>query len=812
MSIKAEVGDLSFELDLPSGGWQVHWARHPGFQSGPLGCRLWSTGAQPVWDGSMTLHEVEGPVELDTIHGRCSDTEIRIRAEQSAWSITLQFRLPMDGTHLMWRVGAANTIDEPQMLRAMDLLVTGSPPPGRSRGTRSRAPGIRFGSRGGATAFFVNGWQSWSFAGSLAADQRQPRSWLGPLMNPRHHAPGVPYPWKKGHFTSDFFGVLLYPQMSAGLLLGSLSACQMFASMQVRLDREGSDVLLRAQGDDVKLPPGGELWSDWIMMLPVDFRQADPIGTYLDGVARECGARVPAKVYSGWGSWYQFYDGVSAENVRRNADFIAASRDRLPLQIVQIDDGYESQVGDWDDISPGFGAAPGELAAELSRGGLIPGLWLAPFVASRRSKTFRTNPAWVLRGHSGRPVNMGFAWGHFPAALDVSHPEVQEYACEAVRRAASDWGFPYLKLDFLYAGAMGGVRHNHQLTRAQAFHQALEKLRQGAGQDCYLLGCGCPIGAGVGIFDAMRIGPDVSLAWYPSFPGIPSPPRSDPEFPATRNALRNALARSMLHQRWWVNDPDCVLVRSRPAARGGGGHRASTRRAGHPTRMSAAEVQTLLTVTSLTGGALIVSDDLPSLNEERVGWLDRLLPLLPGTAETVDWEVSSFPDWLRLSLRGEAGEWVLVAAFNWRDLPQDVYVPGRVLRLEESGQSLHVFDFWKGKYARWDGDVFKVPDVPAHGVACLAVRPQFGVATWVGDTLHISQGLAVRRWSGDARSFRAELEVGSSRSGRACVHLPGIDPAFSVGDQAIPHKHLGGGVYCLEIDVPSHAILQGRAA
>ena len=39
--------------------------------------------------------------------------------------------------------------------------------------------------------------------------------------------------------------------------------------------------------------------------------------------------------------------------------------------------------------------------------------------------------------------------------------------------------------------------------------------------------------------------------------------------PSVRNALQNVLCRLPLHQRWWINDPDCLLLRpeTRPHAR-----------------------------------------------------------------------------------------------------------------------------------------------------------------------------------------------------------------------------------------------------
>ena len=241
--------------------------------------------------------------------------------------------------------------------------------------------------------------------------------------------------------------------------------------------------------------------------------------------------------------------------------------------MIQLDDGYEAQVGDWERTRPEFGVPLEAIGRRIAEAGGTPGLWIAPFVAAHNSRAARDHPHWILRNHGGAPVGIGYTWGLRTRALDVSHPEVREFVRHTVQTAVQSWGFRYLKLDFLYAGAMIGERHDRSQTRAQAYSQRLGDIRLAAGPETYLVGCGGPLGPGIGIFDSMRVGPDVSIGWNPSYPGIPTLPRSDPEFPAVRNALRNALSRAHLHRRWWLNDADCVLLRPADAAGGRGAAR-----------------------------------------------------------------------------------------------------------------------------------------------------------------------------------------------------------------------------------------------
>ena len=119
----------------------------------------------------------------------------------------------------------------------------------------------------------------------------------------------------------------------------------------------------------------------------------------------------------------------------------------------------------------------------------------------------------------------------------------------------ANFGYGYLKLDFLYAAAAEGIRHDPAITRAQTLRRGLEAIRRGAGEQTFILGCGCPLGAAVGIVDGMRIGPDVAPYWGASAGGAGEP--------GTALAIDAILARSFMHRQLWLNDPDCVMLRAK---------------------------------------------------------------------------------------------------------------------------------------------------------------------------------------------------------------------------------------------------------
>jgi alpha-galactosidase len=104
------------------------------------------------------------------------------------------------------------------------------------------------------------------------------------------------------------------------------------------------------------------------------------------------------------------------------------------------------------------------------------------------------------------------------------------------------WGFDYLKLDFLYGGALQGKRYK-DMPREAAYREALRVMREAMGADAFFLTCGTPIIPAIGMCDAMRIGPDVAHKWevYRDAHML-----QNPTTPGTKNAVRTVAHRLWL--------------------------------------------------------------------------------------------------------------------------------------------------------------------------------------------------------------------------------------------------------------------------
>lgn len=245
-----------------------------------------------------------------------------------------------------------------------------------------------------------------------------------------------------------------------------------------------------------------------------------------------------------WCSWYQYYTGVTQADILENLHGFATHD--LPVEVVQIDDGYQAEIGDWLTPSDRFESLTG-LVGQIQSEGRRAGIWVAPFLVGSRSQLAKDHPDWLVGG-----AVAGHNWDQELGVLDVTHPAAAAHLAEVFARMR-EWGFDFYKIDFCYAGAQEGARHDPRVSSVAAYRRGLELIRASIGPQAYLLGCGAPTIASVGLVDAMRISPDTAL-----YPDVPT---DDPSKPGLGNAMANGVARAWQQGRFWINDPDCILAR-----------------------------------------------------------------------------------------------------------------------------------------------------------------------------------------------------------------------------------------------------------
>jgi len=273
---------------------------------------------------------------------------------------------------------------------------------------------------------------------------------------------------------------------------------------------------------------------------------------YAEAVAGENGVRPASKNPIGWSSWYQYFTRLTPADIEKNLEI--ARRD-YAFDVFQIDDGYEADIGDWLRTKPGFGDL-GPLARKIRDAGYAAGIWTAPFSASATSELFSLHPDWFVReagGEEGSPPAVCYRnWGKDIYALDTTHPRALEWLREMFEELRRQ-GFNYFKIDFLFSAAMPGERFKSR-TPIEAYRQGMIVIREAVGPD-FILGCGAPLLPSLGLVDGMRVGEDTAPFWDPAKSGV--------QGPNAKIAVKNPILRWFMHRRWWLNDPDCLLLRDR---------------------------------------------------------------------------------------------------------------------------------------------------------------------------------------------------------------------------------------------------------
>lgn len=250
-----------------------------------------------------------------------------------------------------------------------------------------------------------------------------------------------------------------------------------------------------------------------------------------------------------WSSWYSYYETISRADLAE----VVPQLPGLGFDTVQIDDGWEQLVGDWQPNAK-FSAGMRDAVSLITDHGMRAGVWIAPFIALPGSRVVERNPQMLLRDADGSPVRAGSNWGSHYYTFDFTRADAREFLVDTVRRAVHDWGFRYLKLDFINAGAVQGVR-SQDVDREHAYRSAIETIRDAVGPDTYLLGSGAPMFPSLGVLNAVRTGPDVAPMWdnYAT---------DDPSDATAHNSVSNAVSR--LWMRGLIGlDPDVVYFRHR---------------------------------------------------------------------------------------------------------------------------------------------------------------------------------------------------------------------------------------------------------
>jgi len=408
---------------------------------------------------------------------------------------------------------------------------------------------------------------------------------------------------------------------------------------------------------------------------------------------------------SGWCSWYYYYQQINQEEVKKNAEWLGQNLKQYGAVYCQIDDGWQNRghgLGenrDWSTIDSRFSGGMDSLASFIKEQGLAPGLWLAPHGQSneqvvKKSRAFLLTP-------DGKSASSTWEGKYL---VDPSKSEAQVYLRELFTRLAQDWDYEYFKIDGQPI-VVDEFRQKKNFMKRPAepealYRQTLETIREAIGSDRYLLGCwGIPL-EGMGIMNGSRTGGDVVAGWDGFLVAVDA-----------------TMKYYFLHNIAWYCDPDVMLVR-------------------YPLTLDMARAWASL--QGLTGQALMASDRMYDLPEERVEILRRVFPavdirpfdLFPSGRYKKIWD---------LKVHHLERQYDVIGCFNFdQQKIKGIELKWKDLGFEENNL-YHVYDFWNKEYLGCWPEGFYV-EVPPAGVRVLTLLEDNGQPQLISTSRHITQG------------------------------------------------------------------------
>ncbi|MFN7997414.1 MAG: glycoside hydrolase family 36 protein [Bryobacteraceae bacterium] len=481
-----------------------------------------------------------------------------------------------------------------------------------------------------------------------------------------------------------------------------------------------------------ELKPGEMITSGKIMLHPGD----NPFRV-LERFASTYGAAAAVKlnpVVNGWCSWFYTHRQVTEDEVLKNAEFVAKHLKPYGMNVIQIDDGYYRVFGDWEGNGR-FKHGMKWLADEIRKMGLVPGLWVAPYVVQKPAAVVADHPEILVRGLDNQiyPIQ-----GNDTFAVDVTHPGGRKWLYELFDTIANKWGYDFIKIDFVEWSLLAAPRyHDASVSRAQAYRMGFETLREAAGPHRHLLDCG-PAQNTAGLLDSVRSELDLpELTWG--------------QYTNPQNGTAAAAARRYyFHGRTWITDVDHVGL----------------------GWLTPGQANAAATLVAMSGGTIISGDRLIDLDPQRAETLSRILPAYGEAARPLDLFRSGLARTFALPIHRDFGDWIVLAVFNY-DAKSPLVDNINLVEADLDASKTYVaFEFWTqqllGQFQR------SMPvNLDPGSVQLIALREVRPYPQIVGTSRHFTQGgweLKDQKWAEPVLGGVLRGEAGTSNE--IYIHLP----------------------------------------
>ncbi len=419
--------------------------------------------------------------------------------------------------------------------------------------------------------------------------------------------------------------------------------------------------------------------------------------------------------------WYAFGDKASSEDLLEQAKILRKS------VLYEYGITFDS-LGEWQKQRHGFGDSgdalgygEDEVDQELFPQGLE---WLCReyhnlgfgctfganyAYAAWESSLAKKNVPWLIRGDRSRM--------DFGMPIDFTDPDAQKWVYNLFHRA-NPIGSKWVWSDFDGGPAQGPLHDPTKVRGFEDIREGMKAIRDAVGPDTFIhkFCCG-PYFTYLGLADRVRVGNDMFAVG---------------DFPGLKEIARQMAANYMLHQRFWINDPDPIYVGGRDYV-----HNYGSGPIG-PDSAILDEVRMRLQLEVTSGGFVTLGENVKDLDPARVRLLTLVLPPYGQAGRPLDLFAHTTPEIYDLKVKTDWDQWHVLILQNWDDQDKSYDIRFSQLGLDEN-RSYLVYRFWdqvslgefrtttKLQVGARKGETYVIREVPHH--------------PWVLSTdMHLTQG------------------------------------------------------------------------
>jgi len=471
-------------------------------------------------------------------------------------------------------------------------------------------------------------------------------------------------------------------------------------------------------------------------------------------------------------TWYAFGDAAYGDVELQQARILRDSI--LPgygITFVELGE-WQTQRHQFGDVGDDLGFGDDQLAKDLFPHGVG---WLCDqyhalgfgcsfganyAYAAWESPLVKQGVPWLVREDRSRMA--------FGVPIDFTDPAAQKWVYNLYHQAA-DFNAKWVWSDFDGGPTRGSLHDPTKIRGFEDIREGLKAIRAAVGPDTFIhrFCCG-PYFTYVGLADKVRTGQD--MVGVGDWTGLEA-------------VARELAGTYMLHQHFWINDPDPLYVGGRDYV-----HNEGT----GPIPSDALirnEVRMRLQLQMTSGSFVTIGENMEDLDAERLHLLTMVLPTYGQAARPLDLFTHTIPEVYDLPVKADWDNWHVLMLQNWNDSNQAYRVDFAQMGLDREKDYL-VYRFWDQTFlGEYRGDAeFSVGGHEGETYAIREKRPY----PWVLSTdMNLTQGgvdLQEVKYDREARRLSGTASRHPGAEGRVVLFVP---PGYEVSAASDEYRTTG---------------------